>query len=101
MQRGNTVWKYRMEPGARYLSMLPVALCCAASIRRYSWGWWHGMLGLAPGHHRYRFWVVGQDAASAIWLPNPENPACSESGYRTDPSLLIVTARLRQPNDRA
>jgi hypothetical protein len=57
-------------------------------------GWWHATLALPPGRHPYRFWVEyddGYDGAGGEWLPDPENPARTESGYRSDHSLLVVT----------
>jgi 1,4-alpha-glucan branching enzyme len=53
-------------------------------------GWWHGMLHLHPGRHYYRFWVEGHEPSKVQFVPDPENPARSESGYDTDHSVVIA-----------
>lgn len=52
-------------------------------------GWWHGTLYLPPGRHLYRFWVEFADA-DAAFVPDPENPARTESGYLDDHSVLVA-----------
>lgn len=53
-------------------------------------GWWHGCFQLPAGRHPYRFWLETGSAPQTHWLPDPENPNRSESGYQTSHSLLVI-----------
>lgn len=53
-------------------------------------GWWHGCFQLPAGRHAYRFWLATDADAQGHWLPDPENPRRTESGYHTSHSLLVI-----------
>jgi serine protease AprX len=58
------------------------------SLQPTAQGWWHGCFQLPTGRYPYRFWLEEQET-QARWLPDPENPVRSESGYRTSHSVLV------------
>jgi hypothetical protein len=45
---------------------------------------------LPAGRHAYRFWLATDADAQGHWLPDPENPRRTESGYHTSHSLLVI-----------
>ena len=65
------------QPGHSYLTKTAV-------------GWWHCTLALSAGVHAYRFWVERPDEPEGTWLPDYENSAVVESGYRAGHSILRV-----------
>ena len=60
------------------------------ALARHASGWWQGLVCLPPGCHAYRFWAEGGPFGTGDWLPDPEQPERSESGYALDHSLLCL-----------
>ncbi len=60
------------------------------SLQPTAQGWWHGCFQLPVGRYPYRFWVETGSSPQTHWLPDPENPNRSESGYQTSHSLLVI-----------
>ncbi|MEZ4862156.1 MAG: S8 family serine peptidase [Caldilineaceae bacterium] len=61
------------------------------ALRATQQGWWHGLFGLGPGVHAYRFWVEDAQTPQGRWLPDPENPHRQESGYIEGHSVLTIS----------
>lgn len=53
-------------------------------------GWWHGAFQLPAGRYAYRFWLETEAGTQGQWLPDPESPHRTESGYQASHSLLVI-----------